>query len=110
MSGRPSLTREDVSRWERGKVIPGAFWIDHLATVLQVPSRALLEAATVARVDRRSFLGLAALTAVHGPLASEMVASVARSDPFPLTQIQTTHGTDLVIASSIDRSGYDGGW
>ena len=76
VSGRTSLTREDVSRWERGKVIPGPFWIDHLANVLEVPTNALLGAATVARVDRRAFLSLAALTTAHGPLAAEMVASV----------------------------------
>lgn len=102
VSGRPSLTREELSRWERGKVIPGPFWIDHLAAVFEGSSGALREAATLARVDRRAFLSLTALTAIHGTLAAEMVASVAGADPLPLTKIQTTHGTDLVIASKVD--------
>lgn len=102
VSGRPSLTREDVSRWERGKVIPGRYWIDHLATALDVPAEAIREAATLAQVDRRAFLSLTALTAIHGPLAAEMVASMAGADPIPLTEVQTTHGTDLVIASKVD--------
>ena len=101
-SGRPSLTREDVSRWERDKVIPGSFWIAHLATVLEVRSDALVEAANLARVHRRAFLSLTALTAVHGVLAAEVVASVAGGDSLPLTKVQTTHRIDLMIAAELD--------
>jgi hypothetical protein len=70
---------------------------------MQVPSGVLEEEARMSRVDRRAFLSLTALTAVHGRLAAEMVASVAGGDPGPLTTVQTTHGTDLVIASMVDR-------
>lgn len=99
-----SLTREDVSRWERGKVIPGTYWLDYLARVLEVPLEALREAASLSRMNRRSFLSLTALTAAHGAAAIEMVASVAGADPIPLTTMQTTHNTDLVIASKVDRA------
>lgn len=45
-SGRPTVTRHDVSRWERGKRVPRA-WLPYLAEVLDVP-RERLELATVA--------------------------------------------------------------
>ncbi|MEU3310462.1 helix-turn-helix domain-containing protein [Nocardiopsis sp. NPDC006832] len=44
-SGRPTVTRHDVSRWERGKRVPRA-WLPYLAEVLDVP-RERLEFATV---------------------------------------------------------------
>ena len=94
--------QRDVSRWERGKVIPGRFWLDHLAHVLGIPVTALHEAASLSRVNRRAFLSLTTLAATHGSLAAEMVSSVAGSDPIPLTTVQTTHNTDLVIASMVD--------
>jgi hypothetical protein len=55
-------------------------------------------------LKRREFLSLAALTAVHGKFAVNMVASVAAADPGPLATIQTTHGVDLVIAGLADRA------
>lgn len=101
-SGRCSLTREEVSRWERGKVIPGSFWMHHLAGALCVPAAVLIEEARLDRVKRRSFISLAALTVAHGKRATEMVASVAGGDALPLTTVQTSHGTDLVIAALAD--------
>ncbi|MEU3233176.1 helix-turn-helix domain-containing protein [Nocardiopsis alba] len=44
-SGRPTVTRHDVSRWERGKRVPRA-WLPYLAEVFGVP-RERLELATV---------------------------------------------------------------
>jgi len=76
-----------------------------IAQVMGISTDVLMEGATLERVRRREFLSLAALTAAHGGLASEMVASVAGKDPTGLTQIQTTHGADLVIASLVDRPG-----
>ncbi|MBX9386887.1 helix-turn-helix transcriptional regulator [Streptomonospora nanhaiensis] len=35
-SGRPTVTRQEVYRWESGRRIP-KFWLPHLATVLQIP-------------------------------------------------------------------------
>jgi transcriptional regulator with XRE-family HTH domain len=37
VSGHPTLTREEVSRWERGGRVPGRFWLPHLSAVLHVP-------------------------------------------------------------------------
>lgn len=91
--------RDAVKRWETGKVIPGILWLTHLARVLDIPLERLQAEATLARVNRRSFLSLAALTASHGGLAAEVVASVAGRDPVPLAQVQTTHNTDIVIAA-----------
>ncbi|MGH3489086.1 MAG: hypothetical protein ACRDP8_14390 [Actinopolymorphaceae bacterium] len=54
---------------------------------------------------RRDFLSLAALTAAHGSLAADMAASVAGHDAESLTTVQTTHGTDLVLATLVDRPG-----
>lgn len=85
-------------------MIPGSYWIGHLAIVLQVSPELLAEEARMSRVKRREFLSLAALTAVHGKAAAEMVSTVAANDPGPLTSVQTTHGTDLVIAALSDRA------
>ena len=69
-----------------------------------MPLAVLTSEARLSRVNRRAFLSLSALTVAHGKLASEMTASIAGGDFGPLTQVQTTHGTDLVIASLTDRS------
>lgn len=45
VSGRSTVTRHDVSRWERGKRVPRT-WLPHLAEVLSV-TRETLEQATV---------------------------------------------------------------
>src|SRR2546430_2419773 len=104
VSGQPSLTREEIARWERGKVIPGPFWLGYLAGTLEVPGSALAEQARLSRVSRRQFLNLSALTAVHGKLASELVGAIGAADAGALMGLQTPHGTDLVIASLADRS------
>jgi tetratricopeptide (TPR) repeat protein len=36
VSGRDTLTRHEISRWERDEVAP-RYWLEHLATVLDVP-------------------------------------------------------------------------
>lgn len=43
-SGMPTVSREEVSRWERGKRSPSAYWLPWLAQTLDVP-RAVLEQA-----------------------------------------------------------------
>jgi transcriptional regulator with XRE-family HTH domain len=48
VSGRITLTREDVSRWERGKRMPGPFRLPHLSIALQIPL-AQLESAKIGR-------------------------------------------------------------
>lgn len=54
-------------------------------------------------VNRREFLSLSALTVAHRKVASELTASIAAGDGGPLATVQTTHGTDLVIAALTDQ-------
>jgi transcriptional regulator with XRE-family HTH domain len=42
VSGHPTVTRHDVSRWERGTRTPRGFWVRHLARVLGVDVVALV--------------------------------------------------------------------
>jgi transcriptional regulator with XRE-family HTH domain len=44
-SGRSTITREEVSRWEHGRRTPTPYWLSHLAAVLRVPADALRPAA-----------------------------------------------------------------
>nr|WP_246481566.1 helix-turn-helix transcriptional regulator [Amycolatopsis umgeniensis] len=53
LSGNDSVTREEISRWERGKRIPGPYWRQWLGDVLDTSSRELEIAAAVARRRRR---------------------------------------------------------
>lgn len=103
VSGEQVVSREEISRWERDKVIPGPRWRDVLSETLDVPRDTLDEEARISRVNRRAFLNLTALTAAHGKFAAEMIGSVSAKDPGPLTTVQTKYGTDLVIASLADR-------
>jgi transcriptional regulator with XRE-family HTH domain len=103
VSGRPTVTRDEIKRWESGRVIPSRYWLTHLADALNAPADCLVEEARLTRMERRAFLSLTALTAVHGKLAAELTASIAARDDGPLTSVQTTHGADLVIASFTDR-------
>jgi transcriptional regulator with XRE-family HTH domain len=104
VSGRPTIGREEVHRWETGKIIPGKFWLTYLAQVFDMPLDVLTSQAKLSRMNRRAFMSLSALTVAHGKLASEVVASIAQSDFGLLTKVQTTHGTDLVTASFADYS------
>lgn len=101
-----AIGREKISRWERVErgVIPSNFWLEHLAHCLDTTFSVLEYEASVSRVNRRRFVQLSALTAAHGGLAGEMISSIAASDTGPLTTTQTTHGTDLVIASLADAA------
>ncbi|MFC4079212.1 helix-turn-helix domain-containing protein [Amycolatopsis samaneae] len=54
LSGNSSVTREDISRWERGKRIPGPYWRHWLSDVLDMPCHTLDVAACVAREHRRA--------------------------------------------------------
>lgn len=53
-SGNCSITREDVSRWERGKRIPGPYWRKWLCTVFDLPQQDVELAAAVTRRTRRA--------------------------------------------------------
>ncbi|MEU3644520.1 helix-turn-helix transcriptional regulator [Lentzea sp. NPDC034063] len=54
ISQNDSVTREEVSRWERGKRIPGPYWRAFLSAALHVPHAAVDKAATIARETRRA--------------------------------------------------------
>ncbi|MET9481000.1 helix-turn-helix transcriptional regulator [Streptomyces sp. NPDC006638] len=102
-----SLGRERISRWERldpSGVIPGRHWLEHLSCVLDVPVETLREAASLSRMKRRQVLGLAALTATHGVLASRVTTGIAGGDHVSLMTTQTTHMTDLVVADQVGRA------
>ncbi|MEV5209784.1 helix-turn-helix domain-containing protein [Micromonospora sp. NPDC053740] len=48
-AGVPTLSRHEVSRWERQRRVPGGFWLGWLAVVLDVPLVVLAEAAAATR-------------------------------------------------------------
>ncbi|MET7374484.1 helix-turn-helix domain-containing protein [Micromonospora arida] len=48
-AGVPTLSRHEVSRWERQRRVPGGFWLGWLAVVLDVPLVVLAEAAATTR-------------------------------------------------------------
>ncbi|MFY1672265.1 transcriptional regulator [Plantactinospora sp. WMMB334] len=48
-SGVPTVSRHEVSRWERQQRIPGQFWLGWLAAVLDVPAADLQVAAAASR-------------------------------------------------------------
>jgi transcriptional regulator with XRE-family HTH domain len=104
VSGHATLGREEVHRWETEKVIPGKFWLDHLAMALNVPLDVLVTEAKLTRMNRRAFLSLSALAVAHRKVATELTASIAGGDAGPLAMVQTTHGTDLVIAAVTDKA------
>ncbi|MGH3919905.1 MAG: helix-turn-helix domain-containing protein [Pseudonocardiaceae bacterium] len=54
-------------------------------------------------VNRRDFFKVASLVAGNTTVASGLAASIAGNDPGPLATVQTTHGTDLAIATLADR-------
>jgi transcriptional regulator with XRE-family HTH domain len=48
-SGMPTVTRHEVSRWEREERVPGSFWRRWLAVVLEAPLEQLEAAAAATR-------------------------------------------------------------
>ncbi len=51
-SGQDTVTRHEVSRWEREERIPTGYWLGWLAAVLEVPLAELERAAGFARRAR----------------------------------------------------------
>ncbi|MQA10724.1 MAG: helix-turn-helix domain-containing protein [Pseudonocardiaceae bacterium] len=52
LSGKESLGRDDVARWERGKRVPGPYWRHWLGEALDLPFDELDAAARCARRRR----------------------------------------------------------
>lgn len=48
-SGTPTLSRHEISRWERGERIPGPHWLGWLAVVLEVSPQALARSVRITR-------------------------------------------------------------
>jgi transcriptional regulator with XRE-family HTH domain len=98
-----TVTRENVSRWETGKRVPGPWLLRHLATVLQVPIEILEQAG----VDRRHFL-----TGVVGVTIAPLVASdliehgfaAALNGGYPTAddwgQVVDTYGRDYMTSGA----------
>jgi transcriptional regulator with XRE-family HTH domain len=98
VSGHLTVTREDVSRWEHGRRVPGPFWITHLAAALQVPRWALEE-----RLRRREMLRLAGAVVVAAGTPAhvageDLYSAIAAGDDRPLAVVQTSHETDMLLA------------
>ncbi|MFC8851114.1 MULTISPECIES: helix-turn-helix domain-containing protein [unclassified Micromonospora] len=53
-SGVPTLSRHEVSRWERQLRVPGGFWLGWLAVVLATPVELLADAAGRSRLVRHA--------------------------------------------------------
>lgn len=69
VANHATVTRENISRWETGKRVPGAWWLRHLATVLQVPIEILEQAG----VDRRRFLTNALGASIAPVVAADLI-------------------------------------
>ncbi|MFF0576163.1 helix-turn-helix domain-containing protein [Streptosporangium saharense] len=69
VSQHPTVTRSDISRWERGKRAPRPFWLRHLATVLEVPLTAL----EADPVNRRAFISEVAAASIAPIVASDLI-------------------------------------
>lgn len=80
LSGTDSVTRNEVSRWERGSRVPDV-WLPWLAQALAVPLHELEQAACYARGDEQARL--------PGPAAS-LAALLPAGDP--LRQLQASTG------------------
>jgi transcriptional regulator with XRE-family HTH domain len=51
-AGTPTITRNEISRWERGERVPSGFWLGWLAMVLDLPVERLEQAAAATRRER----------------------------------------------------------
>jgi len=100
---RPTVTRDEVKKWEREKVIPGAFWLGHLANVLDVPLSEVDAAASLSRMKRRAFLALTGMTAVNSTLLVDLMASTAGGDFTVMRDYLTPYAVDLSMADLVRR-------
>jgi transcriptional regulator with XRE-family HTH domain len=82
-SGTPTVTRHEVSRWEREERVPSRFWLGWLAFVLEAPVDTLTVAATLTRRRRPASPGptWAQLDAKDRPAPEQHKVS---GNPFPV--------------------------
>ena len=77
-SGLPTVSRHEISRWEREQRVPTAFWLRWLAVVLDVPLDDLERAAAVTRALR----GHRPMAPAHRPVLDRpRTAALARPRP-----------------------------
>lgn len=82
VSGMPTVSRHEVSRWERGVRVPAKFWLRWLAVALAVPSADLDAAVQASRTGARRALGDQSeqpfpMTLWRPPRAAELHAALA---------------------------------
>nr|BFE66058.1 hypothetical protein GCM10020063_105840 [Dactylosporangium thailandense] len=87
----PTITRHEVSRWERGDRVPGAPWLAWLAFVLQAPLEDLERAAALSR--RRRLAGWA-----------DRAADTAEPEPPTTTGARAGAATGRPTARWADRA------
>lgn len=81
VSGQDTVTRSDVSRWERGKRIPTRHWLRWLGEVLELSLERLEYAATFSRRFRAMKSVTDALPmAAHGSIAPGAIPRQASND------------------------------
>jgi len=97
MATRTHYTKSYLSMVETGK--------RHATTdVVKAYERVLGIGQLGDNVNRRDSFKVASLVAANIRIAAELAASIAGNDPGALAAVQTTHGTDLAIATLVDRS------
>ncbi|HJQ47656.1 MAG TPA: hypothetical protein VJ870_15265 [Amycolatopsis sp.] len=102
ISGRPTITRDLVARWERGHQIPRAGTRQWLSVVLQIPREQLDIAAVAAR--RRSRLGHAVVTE-NAPAAAGHARRAQGTPPLlPVFRSRVQGGILATILLNPDRS------
>lgn len=96
-----TITRDEVSKWENEKHLPGPMWQGHLATVLGVPLEEVKAAVTVSRMKRRAFLALGGLTVASSAIVTDLTASAASGDYAPMRDYLTPYAVDLAMAEIV---------
>lgn len=103
VANHATVTRENISRWETGKRLPGAWWLRHLATVLQVP----IEILERTGVDRRHFLTTVAGASIAPAVASDLIEhgfAAALRGRYPTVddwgQAVVTYGRDYMTSGA----------
>jgi transcriptional regulator with XRE-family HTH domain len=101
-SGVTTVTRHEVSRWERQDRIPSAFWLRWLAVVLDVPVEELEAAAAAARKEARPSAPVAGRNGAKTPRPPSPVrktAPAASAPPAPATSAPRARADVDTLAS-----------
>lgn len=101
--GKP--TRDEVKRWESGKVTPGPYWRGGLAAVLDLTRAELDAAARTATAQRRTFLAATGV-AIAGPRRAElldMLSAVAGGDERWLSHNISPYDLGMTLANLTNR-------